>query len=93
MKFPKGILAKMTEAETKKMAALEKTREDLVKKMEAVQGKASEALDEEEENTGVRSKRVQGLINNGFKALHFAVKAADAVKSYQNAMRKKYRAS
>ena len=84
----------MTEAETKKMAALEKTREDLVKKMEAAQGKASEALDlTMEENTGTRSKRVQGLINNGFKALHFAVKAADAVKSYQNAVRKKYRAS
>ena len=77
----------MTEAETKKMAALEKNKRG------PGEEDGSDALDEEEENTGTRSKRVQGLINNGVKALHFAVKAADAVKSYQNAMRKKYRAS
>ena len=90
--LPKAVLAKMSPAEHKKLAALQKKSDDLGTEMDEAQRLASIAMRKEDQSghTGKPSAPVQRLINMGFKKEFFAFKAADSLRSFKDDMRKKY---
>ena len=90
--LPKAVLTKMTPAEHKKFAALQKKSDDLGEEMDEAQRIASVAMRKEDQygHTGKPSAAVQRLINMGFKKEFFAFKAADSLHSFKDDMRKKY---
>jgi hypothetical protein len=83
--LPKAVLAKMSPAEHKKLAALQKKSDDLGTEMDEVQRSASIAMRKEDQ-----SGHTKRLINMGFKKEFFAFKAADSLRSFKDDMRKKY---
>ena len=83
--LPKAVLAKMSSAEHKKLAALQKKSDDLGTEMDEVQRAASIAMRKEDQ-----SGHTKRLINKGFKVEFFAFKAADSLRSFKDDMRKKY---
>jgi hypothetical protein len=90
--LPKTVLAKMSPAEHKKLAALQKKSDDLGEEMVEAQHIASVAMRKEDQSghTGKPSAPVQRLINMGFKKEFFAFKAADSLRSFKDDMRTKY---
>lgn len=85
--LPKAILAKMSQSEHKTLATLQAKSDLLGDVMLKAQAAASIAMRKEGLD---RSRAVQSLINKGFKAEYFAFKAADLLKVFKDAMRKKY---
>ena len=83
--LPKAVLAKMSSAEHKKLAALQKKSDDLGTEMDEAQRLASIAMRKEDQ-----SGHTVRLINMGFKKEFFAFKAADSLRSFKDDMRKKY---
>ena len=83
--LPKAVLAKMSSAEHKKLAALQKKSDDLGTEMDEVQRAASIAMRKEDQS--VHTGR---LINMGFKKEFFAFKAADSLRSFKDDLRMKY---
>ena len=90
--LPKAVLAKMTDAEHKKLNSLQRVSDNAGEKMEEVQRTASIAMIKEDDSghKGKPSASVQRLINKGFREEFYAFKAADSLRDFKDTMRKKY---
>ena len=84
--LPKAVLAKMSPAEHKKFASLQKKSDDLGVEMEEAQRTASIAMRKEDSS----GHTVQRLINIGFRKEFYAFKAADSLREFKDSMRKLY---
>jgi len=91
--LPKKTLTKMNKREITKYERLMKESNKLFDHMDKVQRAATQygrKIDKIKEPTAAQKKKEQKMINDGFRAMHFAHKKNDELSKFKKDIKKKY---